>query len=135
MVTSFILLLEPGSRTVRWVRAGHDPALLFDPVAESFEELAGPGLVLGVEEGYSYEQFEKTIETRGSIILMGTDGIWEAHNAAGEMFGKQRLCETIKSNAEQTAQYIQNAVLQALSDFRGDVAQEDDVSVVVIKVL
>jgi len=131
----FILLLEPGSRTVRWVRAGHDPALLFDPVAESFEELAGPGLVLGVEESYSYEQFEKAIETPESIILMGTDGIWEAHNAAGEMFGKQRLCETIKSNAEQTAQDIQDAVLQALSDFRGDVAQEDDVSVVVIKVL
>jgi sigma-B regulation protein RsbU (phosphoserine phosphatase) len=131
----FVILLEPGSRTVRWVRAGHDPAMLFDPVAGRFEELAGPGLVLGVDETHSFEQLEKTIETPGTIILMGTDGIWEAHNADGEMFGKQRLYGLIRSHAAQTAESIQDEVLKALSAFRGDVAQEDDITLVVVKVL
>ncbi|MGD8531443.1 MAG: SpoIIE family protein phosphatase, partial [Syntrophobacterales bacterium] len=61
--------------------------------------------------------------------------IWEAHNGDGEMFGKARLYEIIRINARKTAEEIQDAVLEALSDFRGDVAQEDDVTIVVIKVL
>ncbi len=131
----FVLLLEPGSRTISWVRAGHDPAILFDPLADSFEELGGPGLVLGVDKDYVYEQLENAVRVSGSIILMGTDGIWEAHNAAGEMFGKERLLEIIRSNFKQTAEEIQETVLNDLSDFRGDVAQEDDVTIAVIKVL
>ncbi|MGD8775731.1 MAG: SpoIIE family protein phosphatase [Syntrophobacterales bacterium] len=134
-MTLFFLELEVGSRLVRWVRAGHDPAILYDPATESFEELKGSGLVLGVDEDYSYQQIEKTIETAGTIILVGTDGIWEAHNGDGEMFGKARLYEIIRINARKTAEEIQDAVLEALSDFRGDVAQEDDVTIVVIKVL
>jgi sigma-B regulation protein RsbU (phosphoserine phosphatase) len=51
------------------------------------------------------------------------------------MFGKERLYDIIRINALKTAEEIQDAVLEALSGFRGDVAQEDDVTIVVIKVL
>jgi sigma-B regulation protein RsbU (phosphoserine phosphatase) len=134
-MTLFFLELEVGSRIVRWVRAGHDPAILYDPATETFEELKGSGLVLGVDEDYSYQELEKTIETDGTIILVGTDGIWEAHNGEGEMFGKERLYDIIRINALKTAEEIQDAVLEALSGFRGDAGQEDDVTIVVIKVL
>jgi len=88
-----------------------------------------------VEEDYCYEQVDKTIETDGTIILIGTDGIWETHNGEGEMFGKERLDENIRTNADKSAGAIQDAVLEAVSDFRGDTEQEDDITIVVIKVL
>jgi sigma-B regulation protein RsbU (phosphoserine phosphatase) len=92
-------------------------------------------MVLGVEEDYSYEQVEKTIETDGTIILIGTDGIWETHNGEGEMFGKDRLSNIIRKNNHKSVGAIQDAVLEAVSDFRGDTEQEDDITIVVIKVL
>jgi sigma-B regulation protein RsbU (phosphoserine phosphatase) len=131
----FFLMIEAGSPTFSWVRAGHDPAILYDPGADRFEELLGPGMVLGVEENYTYEQVEKTIETSGAIILIGTDGIWEAHNGDGDMFGKERLYEIIRTNADKSAEAIQDAVLEAINKFRGDFPQEDDITIVVIKVL
>jgi sigma-B regulation protein RsbU (phosphoserine phosphatase) len=131
----FFLMIEEDSRVISWVRAGHDPAILYDPATETVEELMGPGMVLGVEEDYFYEHVEKTIETDGTIILIGTDGIWETHNGEGEMFGKDRLYQIIRKNDQKSAGAIQDAVLEAVSDFRGDAEQEDDITIVVIKVL
>jgi sigma-B regulation protein RsbU (phosphoserine phosphatase) len=134
-VSLFFLEIEARPRAISWVRAGHDPALLFDPATERFDELKGEGLVLGVDKNYSYEQYEKTIETPGAIIFIGTDGIWETQNSDGEMFGKDRLREIVRTNSGKSAQAIQNAVLQAVSSFRRDKPQEDDITIVVIKAI
>ncbi|MBW2580703.1 MAG: SpoIIE family protein phosphatase, partial [Deltaproteobacteria bacterium] len=131
----FFLMIEEDSRLISWVRAGHDPAILYDPATDTVEELMGPGMVLGVEEDYFYEHVEKTVETDGTIILMGTDGIWETHNGEGEMFGKDRLSQIIRNNDHKSSGAILEAVLEAVSDFRGDAEQEDDITIVVIKVL
>ncbi|MBE9533736.1 MAG: SpoIIE family protein phosphatase, partial [Proteobacteria bacterium] len=131
----FFLMIEEDSRLISWVRAGHDPAILYDPATDTVEELMGPGMVLGVEEDYFYEHVEKTVETDGTIILMGTDGIWETHNGEGEMFGKDRLSQIIRNNDHKSSEAILEAVLEAVSDFRGDAEQEDDITIVVIKVL
>jgi sigma-B regulation protein RsbU (phosphoserine phosphatase) len=129
----FFLMIEEGSRNISWVRAGHDPAILFDPTRETVEELIGPGMVLGVEDDYCYEQVDKAIEANGTIIFIGTDGIWETHNSKGELFGKDRLHQIIRDNAHKSAAAIQGAVLDAVSKFRGNVPQEDDITIVVIK--
>jgi sigma-B regulation protein RsbU (phosphoserine phosphatase) len=131
----FLLELESGSRTIKWVRAGHDPAILFDPAAKRFEELRGSGIVLGADEEYTFQQLEKTIGGPGTVILIGTDGIWEAHNSEGEMFGKKRLCEIIRNNGDKSSETILDAVLDAVTEFRGDMAQEDDVTLVVIRAM
>jgi sigma-B regulation protein RsbU (phosphoserine phosphatase) len=131
----FFLMIEGGSRSISWVRAGHDPAILYDPVTEKVESLMGPGMVLGVVEDYRYQQSDKTIETKGAVILIGTDGIWEAHNFEGEPFGKDRLHQTIRDNADKSAGAIQDAVLDAVSKFRGNVPQEDDITIVVVKIV
>ena len=131
----FFLMIEEGSRNISWVRAGHDPAILFDPTSEKIEELIGPGMVLGVEDGYCYEQVDKTIEADGTIIFIGTDGIWETHNSKGELFGKDRLHQIIRDNAPKSAAAIQTAVLDAVSKFRRSLPQEDDITIVVIKII
>jgi sigma-B regulation protein RsbU (phosphoserine phosphatase) len=134
-ISLFFLEVDLDSHTIRWVRAGHDPALLLDPQTGRFQELGGAGLVLGVDGDFSYEQLEKSVDTSGTIIVITTDGIWEAHNSDGEMFGKQRLQEVIGRNRAQQSGEILTAVFKELKDFRGNMNQEDDATLVVIKVL
>jgi sigma-B regulation protein RsbU (phosphoserine phosphatase) len=65
---------------------------------------------------------------------MATDGIWEARNADGEMFGKDRLYKVIRQNALQTAAEIQTAVFESIRRFRQNTRLEDDMTLVVVKV-
>ena len=55
---------------MKWVRAGHDPAIFYDPGADAFEELGGKGVALGVEETWIYEENEKSDLVDGQIILI-----------------------------------------------------------------
>ncbi|MCP4431053.1 MAG: PP2C family protein-serine/threonine phosphatase [Gammaproteobacteria bacterium] len=118
---------------IQWVRAGHDPALVYDPSTDVFDELKGQGLALGVDISFEYDSFQRTIEP-GQIIMIGTDGIWEMHNQTGEMFGKKTLMEIIRNNHTASARQIVDTVTEVLAQFRGDKAPEDDVTLVVIKV-
>jgi sigma-B regulation protein RsbU (phosphoserine phosphatase) len=78
-MTLFFSEIDRRNSKIRWVRAGHDPAMIYDPVSNSFKDLDGGGLPLGVFENTVYHQFEHQIKP-GQIILIGTDGIWESHN-------------------------------------------------------
>jgi len=121
---------EPG---VRWVRAGHDPALVYDPFTDAFDELKGQGPALGLDNTFEYNSFHRRLET-GQVIMLGTDGIWEMRNKTGEMFGKKALMEIIRNNHTASARQIVDTVTDALERFRGDEAPEDDITLVVIKV-
>lgn len=134
-MTLFYLALDSATRKVRWVRAGHDPAILYHPANDTFEELKGEGLVLGIDEYFVFEENERVGLETGQIFFLGTDGIWEAHNLQGEMFGKETVRNIIRQNAEVSAAKILEAVLSSLKSFQGDADPEDDVTLVVIKVL
>jgi len=119
---------------LRWVRAGHDPALVYSPETDGFEELKGVGIALGVTDDFEYlEQHKKGLEN-GQIIAIGTDGIWEAFNSDGQMFGKKRLCEIIQKNAESPAEDILNEVYTRLHVFMNGTKFADDITLVIIKV-
>jgi sigma-B regulation protein RsbU (phosphoserine phosphatase) len=133
-MTLFYLTLDPENKQLRWVRAGHDPAIMYDPTRDEFEELKGSGLALGVAEGVSYEENVKSGLAEGQIIAIGTDGIWEAHNKDGEMFGKERFREIIRKNANAAAHDIIDAVYSDLNEFTIGLRPEDDITLVVIKI-
>jgi sigma-B regulation protein RsbU (phosphoserine phosphatase) len=132
-MTFFYCELTWTERKVCWVRAGHDPALLYDSDTGEFDELKGHGLALGVDYTFEYEEFYRTLAP-GQIVLIGTDGIWEMHNESGEIFGKDRLKEIIQTNASSTAKEIIAAIYDALNRYRGTKQPEDDITMVVIKV-
>jgi sigma-B regulation protein RsbU (phosphoserine phosphatase) len=132
-MTFFYCELTSAERKVCWVRAGHDPAFLYDSRTGEFDELKGYGLALGVDYMFEYDAFNRTLAP-GQILLIGTDGIWEMHNDAGEMFGKDRVKEIIRSNTAATAKEIVATITDALKTFRGMKQPEDDVTMVVIKV-
>ncbi|WP_428558657.1 MAG: PP2C family protein-serine/threonine phosphatase [Solidesulfovibrio sp. DCME] len=130
-VTLFYLDLDARTRLLRWVRAGQDPAMLYLPEADRFEDLAGPGVPLGVVAGYGYRESRRAWPEAG-LLFLGTDGIWEARNRAGEMFGKERLREVLRRAARLPAQEVVAAVTEAVTAFRQGLPQEDDITMVVI---
>ena len=133
-MTLFYLTIYPEAKRLDWVRAGHDPALVYDPVGDEFEELKGNGLALGVNDGFDYEENHRIGLANGQIIAVGTDGIWEAVNRDGEMFGKSRLRNIIRQKAGKRSGDILNAVYDELNQFTRGQKTEDDITLVIIKV-
>jgi sigma-B regulation protein RsbU (phosphoserine phosphatase) len=131
-MTLFYLVVEPRNNRIIWARAGHDPGFLYSPHSDQFEALSGAGLALGVDENWNYEDYNRVVQP-GQIVLLTTDGIFEAHNPAGEMFGKARFKEVVRQNAGLEAEGIRKAVFEAVTGYRGEEPQEDDITLVVLK--
>jgi sigma-B regulation protein RsbU (phosphoserine phosphatase) len=133
-MTLFCLKVDRDPPLLTWVRAGHDPAILYDPKKDVFEELQGEGIPLGADGSWVYAQSTKAGNLKGQIILIGTDGIWEASNPNSEMFGKNRVRGLIRQNASGSAKDIMRAIFDDLNRFRAGKKFEDDVTLVVLKI-
>ena len=133
-MTLFYLSIDPRKKRLDWVRAGHDPALIYDPHKDTFEELKGSGVALGVTEGFSYTENQREGLQNGQIIAVGTDGIWEALNGNNEMFGKERLRQIISKHAHANALKILEAVYSELNAFTLGQKSEDDITLVIVKI-
>jgi serine phosphatase RsbU (regulator of sigma subunit) len=134
-MTLFYAEIDRLQGIIRWTNAGHDPAMLFDPVKEKFEELnGGSNLALGVMEDSRYTEAQHEIAS-GQILVMATDGVWEARNNEGEMYGKDRLCKVIREYISETAAEIQTAVFESVRRFRNNFPLEDDMTLVIVKVI
>ena len=133
-MTLFYGELDRASLQLRWVNAGHDPAILFDTHTGQFQELKGKGMALGIFDDAGYVQSERGV-LPGQALIIGTDGIWEMHNPEGEMFGKDRLKDIIRNHAESSAAEIIHNIMSALEQFRYPLEKEDDVTLVVIKII
>lgn len=131
-MTLALVVLED-QHAIRWASAGHDPAIIYDPACASFRELEGGGIPLGIEPSWEFDEHVEPPLPVGGVLVLGTDGIWEARNAEGAMFGKARLRETIAAHAGRGSQQIAEAILAAVDAFRGKVPQADDITMVVIK--
>ncbi len=132
--TMFFLEIDSVTKKLQWVRAGHEPALMFEAQAKTFTHLDGPGLVLGVDDNYIFKDTKGAACREGDIIVIGTDGINETRNKDGKIFGQQQLQKIIKEHAEDSAQALQKAIVNGVIAFRGTMPQEDDITLVVIKV-
>jgi len=134
-MSMFYCEIDDTRRRICWTRAGHDPALVYTPGTDAVEELAGPGfpLPLGVMESAVYAEGDRDLQA-GQVIVIGTDGIWEARSPQGEYFGKNRLMNLIQTRADRSARELARAVVEALESFRGSRPPEDDATLVVIKV-
>ena len=132
-MTLFFMLIDSANGKVRWVRAGHEPAMIYDPSSDSFDELLGRGIALGVEESWSFEEQVRELWFDSQIVLIGTDGIWESESPQGESFGKKRLREIIRQYKNESSEEIVQAITDALADHRKTAPQQDDVTMVVIK--
>jgi len=133
-MTLFYMEIDPVGRTARWVRAGHEPALLYCPVRDRFEELAGIGLPLGVDKDAGYAEQTLPILHPGTLLALGTDGIWEARDPEDHFFGKERFRDILRREAAASAQDMVTAVFEEIGHFCRGMPYQDDVTLVVIKI-
>ena len=133
-ITLFFLMIEAHSGRATWVRAGHEPALIYDPDSDHFVKLEGKGLPLGVDDNYRYRDYTVTVKP-GQILILTTDGLWENRNIKGEMFGRERFKNLIRRNAGLGAEDIQATIIEAVTSFQGKAQQEDDITLVILKFL
>lgn len=132
-VTLFMLGIEAGHGRLDWATAGHDAALLYRAADARIEELDGSDIPLGIDADWAFTTSAGTELAAGDIVVMGTDGIWEAASDSGERFGKERLQEYIASYAHAGAAELCAGLEESLARFRGRQVQHDDVTVVVVK--
>jgi serine phosphatase RsbU (regulator of sigma subunit)/predicted ester cyclase len=129
-VTCFYAILDPKSATLTYANAGHDlPYLHRNGDAE---ELRARGMPLGMMPGMSYEEREVSL-SEGNCVLFYSDGLVEAHNPRGEMFGFPRLRELVAEHAAEERS-LGDFLLEELYSFVGEGwEQEDDITLLTLR--
>jgi phosphoserine phosphatase RsbU/P len=131
--TLFYLEIDPQRQLLSWVRGGHDPAMVYSPARNSFFELKGRGLALGVDEKYRFEYNERPLGGGEQVILIASDGAWEVENKAGELFGKERLKALIAAHSSDEPERLIEILFAEIDAFRAGKKQHDDITLAVIK--
>jgi serine phosphatase RsbU (regulator of sigma subunit)/anti-sigma regulatory factor (Ser/Thr protein kinase) len=128
-VTCLYGVLDPETGHFRFANAGHD--LPYVKTAEGSEELRARGMPLGLMPGMPYEEKETVLQP-GDSLLLHSDGVVEAHDSDGEMFGFPRLKQCV-ADYPGGGELI-DRVLSDLHDHTGpDAEQEDDITMVVLQ--
>ncbi|RMG36405.1 MAG: FHA domain-containing protein [Planctomycetota bacterium] len=129
-VTFALCVLNPANHTLQLVNAGHPAPLLWtagrnEVQAIGNDETSGPPL--GVEPTWKYKQVELSIQP-GQGVLLFTDGISEARNQQGELFGETRIRDAV--SGARSAQQACERVLESVESFAAGNAPRDDVCLV-----
>ena len=128
-VTCFYAILEPESGSLTYANAGHDLPYLHRN--DEAEELRARGMPLGLMPGRGYEE-KKTILEAGERALFYSDGLVEAHDPKGKMFGFPRLRALVAQHGE--ARTLGNLLLEELYSFVGEGwEQEDDITLLTLR--
>ena len=132
-MTLLLLVVDSQAGVVRWAGAGHDPPLVYRAASDTFEVPDGGNIPLGVLPETAFDEYQYPGLLPGDVLVVGTDGIWETHNEAGELFGKERLQATMREHRAAPAARIADAIETTLAAFRAPLPQQDDVTFVVVK--
>jgi len=129
-VTCFYTILDPKSGTLTYANAGHDLPYVDHGTGEA-EELRARGMPLGLMPGMSYEEKEVVLDA-GESALFYSDGLVEAHDPHGEMFGFPRLRELVAEHGEEES--LEETLLEELYSFTGEEwEQEDDITLLTLR--
>jgi serine phosphatase RsbU (regulator of sigma subunit) len=130
-VTCFYAILDPKSATLSCANAGHDLPYLRRRGGDC-EELRARGMPLGLMPGMSYEEKEIVLDA-GEAALFYSDGLVEAHDPKGEMFGFPRLRELVAEHGAEERS-LGNFLLEELYSFVGEGwEQEDDITLLTLR--
>jgi steroid delta-isomerase-like uncharacterized protein len=128
-VTCFYAILDPKNGSLRYANAGHDLPYLWR--GGNAEELRARGMPLGLMPGMSYEQKEIELDC-GQGVFFYSDGLVEAHDPKGEMFGFPRLRALVAEQGEEGS--LEDFCLEALYSFVGEGwEQEDDITLLTLR--
>jgi sigma-B regulation protein RsbU (phosphoserine phosphatase) len=130
-LTLFFGLLEPDRNRLRYVSAGHNPALLARGNG-AIEHLAATGVPVGLVPHGSWREESASLE-RGDLLCVYTDGFTEATNADEEEFGLERMERGLVSRLSQSAREISDALYGEVAAFAAGVPQYDDQTLLIVR--
>ena len=129
-VTCFYAVLDPDSGSLSYANAGHDLPYLHRGRGNA-EELRARGMPLGIMPGMGYEEKQTMLEA-GEAALLYSDGLVEAHDPKGEMFGFPRLRALVAQHAEERS--LGTFLMEELYSFVGKGwEQEDDITLLTLR--
>ncbi|HOX53036.1 MAG TPA: PP2C family protein-serine/threonine phosphatase, partial [Fibrobacteria bacterium] len=130
-VTVFLALLDPSTRTLEWSSAGHCPQLLRKKDG-TIQELSAESVFVGMFDDFQATAIRIPFEP-GDTLLLYTDGITEAEDAQGDLYGMDRLKENLSRLGDSSPSEIIENLLATQSTFSGSAARPDDLTLVVVR--
>ena len=125
-------MLDKRTNQFTYARAGHELPIIVSADGKAETASYDQGQLMGVLEGPILD--EQTISIPpGGIMYLYTDGVIDARHANGDSFGMERLIDEVSNSRDGTAQDLCDRLWQSLCAFQSKNAQEDDVTLVVIK--
>lgn len=130
--TLFLGILDPATRSLRYINAGHHPQFVLSE-QRGIERMAATGLPIGLLAGRGYT--ERTVNVAaGDLIVFYTDGVVETESETDEMFGTDRFEQLLATCAGRSSEEVLHAVDQALKEFRGTREPFDDATLMAVRV-
>ena len=130
--TLFVGILDPATRQLRYVNAGHHPQYVLHREG-THEKMASTGLPVGLYAGHGFREQQLQL-TAGDVLFFYTDGCVETENEAGEMFGAERLEALLVAAATAGTDDILARVEGAVNGFRGTREPFDDATMMSVRV-
>jgi len=130
-VTLFLFLLRPSGEG-QFISAAHNPAYLFRAATGKIENLGPEAFALGMFESAGFESRKFHLD-RGDLLVVYSDGLTDAEDPQGEMFGDERLLEIIQREALAGSRAVEQAILKDVADFTQAMPQTDDITFLVVE--
>jgi sigma-B regulation protein RsbU (phosphoserine phosphatase) len=115
-----------------FISAGHNPAYLYRAASGDVQELPSNCMIVGAFDFATFHTQPLELHP-GDILMIYSDGLTEAANPAGEMFGEERVKEIVRLEGPNGAEAVHNAVLNAIEGFTSGHVQTDDVTIMIIQ--
>jgi len=131
-VTLFLAVVEVADGRLCYVNAGHPPALLLDAGYPGPAHLSAGGTPLGAFAGERYAVGQARLRP-GGLLAVFSDGLTEAHDAAGRMFRVSGVAGALLGLRHQSAAGVRDGLCAAAAGLHGGAAPEDDLTVVVVR--
>jgi sigma-B regulation protein RsbU (phosphoserine phosphatase) len=132
LLTASYAVLDTRHGRLVYANGGHCRPLWFQASTGQLHELDSQGFILGAFRGIAFEQREIDVEP-GDLLVFYTDGVTESMDADHQIFGEDRLWDVIAANAGSSAQAVLDAIVDAVQDFAGSIAQSDDLTLFVVR--
>lgn len=130
-ITFFFCVLDTATGDLAFANAGHNPPILIRANGDA-RMMEGGGPVLGILPIAVYKEQHASLE-KGDMLVLYSDGVTEAVNAAYDEYGEERFIECLREHRAEPAAAIVQAAVQSLQAFAAGAPQADDITLVVAK--
>ena len=134
-ITAVMGRIDPATRRLTYVSAGHPTGYVIDSSGKVKSELNSTGIPLAILADSEYPPGDPVQLETGDVVVLMTDGVLEAQSPTDEFFGEERTVEVVQRVVDRTADEIICEILRVVDEFRDGNPPDDDITVVVIKVV